>query len=99
SNLRGGGMRSVLLTLWLVGGSVLAQSATPLRLTGTTLPVNNGPGDQTDPHVSQTTVAYTNLTSTGSEIRYHELGSGTDLAVPSTGGIDFLSDVSGDTIV
>ncbi|QRK05563.1 hypothetical protein JQX13_36205 [Archangium violaceum] len=70
----------------------------PLR--GTSLVVNEGPGDQTDPHVSGSLVAYTNqLSLSSSEIRYHDLASGRDQAIPTEGGYDAISDISGEVVV
>ncbi|WP_164018798.1 TolB family protein [Pyxidicoccus trucidator] len=66
---------------------------------GTHRVVNNGPGDQTDPHVSGALVAYTNEVRGTSEIRYHDLASGQDAAIPNEGAFDFVSDVSGGTVV
>lgn len=69
-------------------------------LLGRTVAVNNGPGDQTDPHVDGSWVTYTNQSSPGSsEIRYHDLVTGLDQAIPTQGGYDSLADVSGDTVV
>lgn len=68
-------------------------------ITGTLSTVNDGPGDQTDPHVSGDWVAYTSELNGTSEIRYHHLTDSTDAAIPSNGGLDFLSDISGSTLV
>jgi hypothetical protein len=62
---------------------------------GTTVPVNAGAGDQTDPHVSGDLVTYTDVNS--GTVRYHDLRSGTDLAVPGS-DVDTLSDISGSRI-
>jgi hypothetical protein len=76
----------------------LAQlEARPIN--GTAKVVNGGPGDQTDPHVSGALVAYTNEASGRSEIRYHDLVTGQDAAIPNGGAFDFVSDVSGSTVV
>ncbi|AKF82308.1 hypothetical protein MFUL124B02_27020 [Myxococcus fulvus 124B02] len=79
----------------------LAPAATPEvgTLSGFAKVVNDGPGDQTDPHVSGALVAYTNESGGRSEIRYHDLVSGEDAAIPSEGAFDFVSDISGDTVV
>ncbi|MCY1022165.1 hypothetical protein [Pyxidicoccus sp. MSG2] len=68
-------------------------------ITGTAKVVNGGPGDQTDPHVSGPLVAYTNEVRGTSEIRYHDLVTEHDAAIPNGGAFDFVSDVSGDTVV
>jgi hypothetical protein len=91
-------MRSAVMAL--VGLSSCLAFAQPVigpSLTGVTTSVNNGSGDQTDPHVSETTVAYTNQLG-GSEIRFHKLTTGVDAAIPTSGAFDFLSDVSGNRI-
>ena len=63
---------------------------------GTTITINNGAGDQTDPHVSGDLVAYTDVNS--GRVRYHDLQSGTDLAVAPGSDVDTLSDISGSRI-
>ena len=77
--------------------SALAQTYGP-PLVGQVVPVNTGPGDQTDPHVSGGLVAYTSEEAGFSQIRYHDLLSGSDESI-SNQGFDFLSDVSGSLIV
>jgi Tol biopolymer transport system component len=79
------------------GGAVTVGSLPPI----TTHVVNNGPGNQTDPQISGSLVSYTNdATASGSEIRYHDVVSGLDRAVPALAGeFDFLSDISGTTVV
>jgi Tol biopolymer transport system component len=80
-------------------GSSLGYSIQTLPPTTVTV-VGSGPGNQTDPHVSGALVTYTNdATASGSEIRYHDLATGIDRAVPASGEFDFLSDVSGSTVV
>ena len=93
-------LRTLALTACLF--PALSFGLTPeLRppLTGTKKVVNGSPGDQTDPHVSGTLVAYTNEGRGTSEIRYHDLVTGTDAAIPNNGAFDFVSDVSGNTVV
>lgn len=68
-------------------------------LTGTTQTVNDGPGDQTDPHVSGDFVAYTSNENSANRIRYHNLATAADAVIPNIGEEDFLSDISGNTIV
>jgi Tol biopolymer transport system component len=79
-------------------GAARAQSANQ-TVDGTLTVVNNGTGDQSDPHISGALVAYTSAVSGFSEIRYHNLLTGSDSAIPANGGLDFLPDVSGTTIV
>lgn len=78
----------------------LALGQTGGALQGQSLVVNDGPGDQTDPHVSGSLVAYTQqLSLSSSEIRYHDLESGLDQAIPTEGGYDALADINGGQIV
>jgi hypothetical protein len=90
--------RVAILLLGLLPGLAAAQTVGP-PLVGTTSTVNDGPGDQTDPHVSGGRVAYTSELNGVSEIRYHDLVTTTDLSIPTNGGFDFLSDISGTRIV
>ena len=67
--------------------------------------VGNGPGDQTDPHVSGNLVSYTNFIYDGfnpvSSIHYFDLVTRTDAEVPNPNDgnvFDFLQDISGTTI-
>jgi Tol biopolymer transport system component len=99
----------------LAGAAALALVALPASagaLTIGTLPavttqvVNNGPGNQTDPHVSGDLVSYTSEVggTTDTEIRHHNLATSTDAAIPGAPvgfGVfgDFLSEVSGSRIV
>src|SRR5436190_929169 len=69
---------------------------------GTIVAVNNGTGDQTEPHVSGDLVAYTDKDFVaGSRIHYFDLGTGIDQVVPAgaTGDSDNLSDVGDGRIV
>lgn len=92
-------LRTFTTLACLVPALALGQNVgAPLR--GTSLVVNEGPGDQTEPHVSGSLVAYTNQSSLGSsEIRYHDLSSGLDQAIPNEGGYDAISDISGEVVV
>jgi hypothetical protein len=69
---------------------------------GTLVTVNNGAGDQTEPHVSGNLVAYTDKDFVaGSKIHYFDLGTGIDRVVPAgaPGDSDNLSDVGDGRIV
>ncbi len=92
-------LRTLFPLVCLMPALALAQNAgTSLR--GHSLVVNNGPGDQTDPHVSGSRVAYTSQPSqSSSEIRYHDLDTGEDRAIPTEGGYDSIADIHGDTVV
>jgi Thrombospondin type 3 repeat len=70
---------------------------------GSLVAVNNGTGDQTEPHVSGNLVAYTDKDYfvAGSRIHYFDLGTGIDHVVPAgaTEDSDDLSDVGDGRIV
>ena len=78
-----------------------AQAATTAiaSLSGTPVTINNGPGDQTDPHVSGDWVTYTDNSTGAYQVHYYNLATGQDAAIPSNGGQDLLSGISGTTIV
>ncbi len=91
--------RNWVVALGLLPAIALGQVTYGPALTGTTSVVNNGPGDQTDPHVSCDSVAYTSDVAGSSQIRYHDVRVNTDNAVPNNGAFDSLSDVNGTRIV
>src|SRR4051794_16437434 len=62
-------------------------------------PIDTNAGDQTDPHVSASRVAYTDQGGLVGVIRYYDLNSSTGGVVPGSGLGDSLSDISGNTIV
>jgi Tol biopolymer transport system component len=66
---------------------------------GTTSTVNDGPGDQSDPHISGALVSYSSNADGTNRIRYHDLATGTDAVVPNSGEADLLSGISGSKIV
>jgi uncharacterized protein (TIGR03382 family) len=90
--------RTLATLSWLLPSLVLAQTLGG-SLVGKHAVVNAGPGDQTDPHVSGALVAYTSEVDDSSQIRYHDLRTGLDAPVPSSGSFDFVSDISGGTVV
>ncbi|HEX9076038.1 MAG TPA: hypothetical protein VF932_09675 [Anaerolineae bacterium] len=70
----------------------------PVKPAGTVTLVVGGPGQQTDPHVSNNGISYS-FVDVG-EIHYVDLGSGTNTAIPHGAGVwDALSDTSGNTVV
>ena len=96
---RGAAMRKTLAALVALTPSILFAQTFGEPLTGETVPVNTQFGIQTDPHVSGNVVAYTNE-EPSSEIRYFNLATHADAAIPkSAADFDFLSDVSGQTLV
>jgi hypothetical protein len=79
----------------------VALAVTPVdggSVGGTVVTVNNGPGDQTDPHVSGNIAAYTDGTDPQS-IRVYNFSTNVDSAITAPAGAsDHLSDVSGTTV-
>lgn len=91
-------LRTITTFVCLMPALALGQNAAPL--TGRSQVVNDGPGDQTDPHVSGALVAYTHQSSiSSSEIRYHDLLTGVDQAIPTEGGYDALADINDGRVV
>src|ERR1043166_6258259 len=89
-----------LATLVLLGqgllGAISAKAIIPLnggQLVGTTITINNGLGDQYDPHVSGDLSAYTS-TELWTTVRYYNFLTGADAPIPSpSGAVDLLPDV------
>jgi Tol biopolymer transport system component len=92
-------LRTPILLVCLLPALALGQTVgAPLH--GKSLVIDNGPGDQTDPHVSGPVVAYTQrLSISSSEIRYRDVLTGQAGVIPNEGGFDSSADVSGDTVV
>lgn len=95
------GFCGVLCVLPLMAGMIpaLAQTIVPVNgiaPTITPITINNGPGDQNDPHISGDLVAYTSDLS----IRYYSFVTNTDTEIPmGSSARDLLSDISGTKIV
>ncbi|MBA2558351.1 MAG: PD40 domain-containing protein [Propionibacteriales bacterium] len=94
------------MTALLVPVASAGISPSPALATTTGVPsglviftVNAGPGEQSDPHISGNRVTYTSSIGGDSEIRYHDLATGSDTAIPTAASLDVLSDVSGSTAV
>lgn len=100
---RRGRVLAVIGALGIVVGAVppaLAESpASTGSLDSDSAVVAGGEGNQTDPHLSGSLVAYTDSGSANSEIRYVDLAGGTSGVVPNAGHRDSLPDVDGDLIV
>jgi HYR domain-containing protein len=78
----------------LVGEAVVPVNGTPPTLTPVT--INNGAGDQNDPHISGDLVAYASDFS----LHYYSFLTNTDAEIPlGPSARDLLSDVSGSKIV
>ena len=89
---------ALLAAALLLPGRAAAQVTIKPAPSGTTVAVNNGPGDHTDPHVSGNLVSYSFSDGTNFNVRYHDLVTNADNGVPNSGTYDFLADVSGSTI-
>lgn len=90
-----------LLVLTLGPARASGTAGTPAvgTLSGVTpVAISTAPGDQTDPHVAGRYVSYTSEVSGNSEVRVHNLATGSDTGVPQPGGLDFLSDTDGTTV-
>jgi hypothetical protein len=79
---------------------VMGQQITPInggQVTSPKVTINNGPGNQTDPHVSGSLASYTDSAIT---TRYFDFLTGTTFVIPSggPGERDTLSDVNGSRI-
>lgn len=97
-------MRRMLIAAVLYWPLLSSAYSTGTTLGGTVTVVNDGAGNQSDPHVSGDFAAYTHSANGSTQIRYYQFASGTDSAIPNTTAsgtstIDFLSDVSGQMIV
>ncbi len=90
---------ALLVVISLAGGSPSTAATEGSPLDGETSTVNDGPGDQTDPHISGPLVSYTSDSGGQSEIRYHDLSIGSDEAIPADGSQDLLSEVSDGAVV
>lgn len=91
---------TALIAIVLSPLAAQAQSAAePIQVTGAPVLVSGGPDNQTDPHISDTLVSYTKEVGIPNEIRYYDLVTGSDAAIPNDGHNDGLSDVHGSTIV
>src|ERR1700674_5201418 len=92
--------------LVLAAGFLPARLAPQSSVTPTVTPtppgkfivVNNGPGDQTDPHVSGDLVCYANSDGNTFTVHYFNLATGMASTVPGTPFGDFQCDVRGSTI-
>lgn len=86
----------VLAALPVAGQQQVVPPA-PILVTAPPVTINNSDGDQTDPHISNDLMCYTDIA--GSTIRYYRFSTGVDAAVPSGPGvIPILCDISGDRI-
>ena len=82
-----------------VASAVDPGPAEPLATEEQPVPDGSGDGNQTDPHLSGSLLAFTSIVGTSSEIRYADLADGSSGVVPNAGHRDSLPDVDGDHIV
>ena len=82
-----------------VASAVDPGPAEPLATEEQSVPDGTGTGNQTDPHLSGSLLAFTSIVGTSSEIRYADLADGSSGVVPNGGNRDSLPDVDGDHIV
>ena len=92
-------LTSVAATLALAGALPAGAAATSVpTLPGTSITINNGPGDASQPQVSGNYVSYTDDATGLLAVHYYNLATGTDASIPSNGDNDSLSGISGTTI-
>lgn len=92
-------MKTLLLAAALLAPA-LCTAITPLNggtVGGTITVVDNGPGDQTDPHVSGNLAAYVDFATGSGRIRVFDFLAGTNFLIPTPvpGEVDTLPDVNG----
>lgn len=93
-------MPRILTALFLLLPALAWSQTVGGPVVGTSLVVNNNPGNQTEPHVSGTRVVYTNqLSRTTNEVRYHDLNTGADQGIDTGGFSDSSPDVQADRAV
>jgi Tol biopolymer transport system component len=79
------------------GTTVVLTPGAPTLVTSPRVTVNNGPGDQVDPHVSGDLACYT-ADGSPSSVRYFRFPTGPDTAIAGPTVFDLLCDVSGNRI-
>src|SRR5262249_48799857 len=80
------------------GAEQQAVPPPPILVTAPVVTTNNSPGDQTDPHVRNDLVSYTDIPA--GSIRYNRFSTGANTVVPAlSAAFNVLSDVNGDRIV
>jgi uncharacterized repeat protein (TIGR01451 family) len=92
---------ALLVLLGSLPSNVAAQASILPPPPGTMTTVNNGPGEQADPHVSGNICTYIDWPGNNTfTIHYQDLSTShpTDNVVPNNGTFDLLADVSGNTI-
>lgn len=80
----------------------VVHSPMPVEVTATVTPIATGPGSQNDPHISGTLMSYSDAGDNSLSvrgIRYRDLVTGADAAIPTEGQFDSASDVFGTRVV
>jgi hypothetical protein len=92
-------LTGVLLVCVLTTTLAAAQSITPSNggpVNSPIVVVNNGPNDQTEPHVNGSLASYTDFSSGSGRVRYFNFLTNTDAAIPiGVGEQDTLSNTDG----
>jgi hypothetical protein len=81
-----------------VSMDVVTAQPQPLPTSPVLVLINNSPGHQVDPHVFGGIASYSDFAA-GAQIRYYDFATGMDLAIPTSGNRDQLSDVNAGRIV
>ena len=76
----------------------VAQPIAGPPLVGTMTVINDGPGNPLDPHISGDLVPYTHALHDYGEVRYYDFFTASDSAIPTNGGAESLSKISGTTL-
>ena len=93
-------LMAMLLSLGFTRTATASSHHAAINGTGTTITINNGPGNQTNPHISGDWVVYTDDASGINTIDYHNLATGADGVIPTgSNALDVLSAISGTTVV
>src|SRR5687768_1948194 len=78
-----------------VASAVDPGAAKPLATEEQPVADGTGAGNQTDPHLSGSLLAFTSIVDTSSEVRYTDLAAGSSGVIPNAGHRDSLPDVDG----
>ena len=89
------------LAVVAAAGAGPARASSDPTLSGTSITINNGPGDATQPSVSGGYVSYTEDATGNLVVHYYNLATGADASIPETteSANDALSGISGPNVV
>jgi Tol biopolymer transport system component len=88
-----------LLALPLALAGAQAPASADTTLSGTTIAINDGPGDALDPQVSGNWVTYYDDLTDTDIVHYYDLATGADSSIPNNGDNDITPAISGTTVV